>query len=258
CAGAAMTYLARSTDGGATWSGESPVTTDLSYWTTAYSNIAPNEGDYTALFANQYAVYACWSDGRNNDPDVFMSVVDLACTPVPVALGSITAEPQRVRITWKPAESANLVATVHRSLDSLTWVARGEVASAGVQFVFDDPTVAEGTRYYYRLGLQDPCGETLAGVVAVDVPLRVSLAIEGVQPNPADREIWVSFRLPTAAPATLELLDVAGRRVREQTVTGAGPQTLDVAAGVRLPPGVYLVRLTQAGKSVATRVSVVR
>src|SRR6185503_7151307 len=69
CAGASMTYLSRSTDGGVTWPDGSPVSSSLSFWTTAYSNIIPNEGDYSSLFANQNAVYSCWSDGRNSDPD---------------------------------------------------------------------------------------------------------------------------------------------------------------------------------------------
>ena len=87
---------------------------------------------------------------------------------------------------------------------------------------------------------------------------RSALAIEDVSPNPSDREMWVSFSLPSNEPATLELVDITGRIVREHSITGAGRKTLDLAAGPRLSPGVYLIRLTQAGRSTVKRVSVVR
>jgi hypothetical protein len=41
-------------------------------------------------------------------------------------------------------------------------------------------------------------------------------------------------------------------------VSGSGPRTIDLAAGVNLAPGVYVIRLTQAGQSTVKRVSVVR
>jgi hypothetical protein len=70
--------------------------------------------------------------------------------------------------------------------------------------------------------------------------------------------MWVSFTLPGNESATLELIDISGRRVRERSIAGAGRQTLDLAAGARLSPGVYLIRLTQAGRSMVRRASVVR
>ena len=84
-----------------------------------------------------------------------------------------------------------------------------------------------------------------------------ALAIREVHPNPADRDLWVSFSLAGPEPARLELLDVSGRRVSERVVTVAPRQTVDLAAG-RLPSGVYLLRLSQAGRSVVKRVSVIR
>src|SRR5262249_52963360 len=110
----------------------------------------------------------------------------------------------------------------------------------------------------YRLGVMEDGQESFLGEVTVVVPAGSAFAIESVSPNPADREMWVAFSLPLSDAATLELIDVSGRRVREQTVSGAGRHTIDLAAGRRLAPGVYLVRLTQAGNSVVMRASVVR
>ena len=62
-----------------------------------------------------------------------------------------------------------------------------------------------------------------------------------------------TFRLPEDGPATLELLDVSGRRllVRDLGVLGLGAHSIDLAAGGRFPAGLYLVRLrTAAGERV--------
>jgi hypothetical protein len=259
CAGASMTYLSRSPDNAVSWPDGSPVSTALSYWTTAYSNIAPNQGDYCSLFANQGAVYACWSDGRNNDPDIFMAKVGLTGQ---ASLVSVYADTALVRVAWRTAAGSNPVVTVYRRTDVDSWTPLGQIVPDGTGLmVYEDHAVTAGTRYYYRLGLNDGTGETFTAEVAVDVPLTVALplAIEGVRPNPTDREIWVSFSLPNDAPATLELLDVTGRRVRERTLPGGlGLQLLDLGEGGRLPTGVYLVRLTQGGTSAVKRISVVR
>jgi hypothetical protein len=68
----------------------------------------------------------------------------------------------------------------------------------------------------------------------------------------------VSFTLPSGAPAALELLDVAGRRLlwREVGTLGAGSHRVDLAAGGQVPPGLYFVRLSQAGHVASSRVAI--
>jgi pre-peptidase len=260
CGGASMTYLARSNDFAASWPNGSPVSAAPTTWTTAYSNITPNQGDYTALFANQNAVYACWSDGRNGDPDVFMATVDARVAAPQVGLQSVSAAPGLVRLVWSTPD-VGLTATVYRSTDMVNWTALGDVSrdSEG-RLVFEDHGAVAGTRYYYRLGLHGCSGETLTQEVAVDVPTSVATepSIHEVRPIPADLQVFVTFTLPGAGPATLELLDVSGRRVRERSVSGLGEQTIDLGTGEPLRAGVYLVRLTQGGKSAVSRVSVLR
>jgi type IX secretion system substrate protein len=261
CTGASMNYLSRSTDGGVSWPDGSPVSTTQSFWTTAYSNIAPNQGDYASLFANQNAVYSCWSDGRNSDPDVFMATVGLAYTAVEVSLASTYADPGLVRLTWYAAGGVSLRATVYRRTDDADWSALGEIFPDGDgRMAYEDRAVAAGTRYHYRLGVPDNGTETFTDEVTIDVPLEAAraLAIQGVHPNPTDRQLWVSFSLPSSEPAKLELLDIAGRRVHQRTVTGIGQQTIDLAAGGQLSAGIYIVRLTQAGHTAVSRASVVR
>ena len=65
----------------------------------------------------------------------------------------------------------------------------------------------------------------------------------------------VSLSLPTSDPATLELIDVAGRRWlgREVGGLGAGMQRVELAPG-QVPAGVYFLRLQQRGRVAMTRV----
>ncbi len=66
----------------------------------------------------------------------------------------------------------------------------------------------------------------------------------------------VSLAIAPGAPASLDLLDIAGRRVRSLALDGgSGPREVKLGDGA-LSPGVYWVRLRQAG-AVLTRKAVV-
>ena len=99
---------------------------------------------------------------------------------------------------------------------------------------------------------------------AVGVPPREPTRAFGpirTRPNPASRSLRVSFSLPDDGPATLELLDVTGRRLlsREVSAQPAGPVEVELDRDVAgLAPGVYVVRLRQGGRVAATKVCVVR
>ena len=98
------------------------------------------------------------------------------------------------------------------------------------------------------------------GAVGVGEPPLASFALAGPRPNPAAGSLQVTFALPDAAPARLEVLDLAGRRVRAREVgaLGAGNHVVDLSRGGALPPGVYLVRLTRGERSLVARAVVVR
>jgi hypothetical protein len=57
------------------------------------------------------------------------------------------------------------------------------------------------------------------------------------------------------APARLDLIDVAGRRQTSRAIdAGTGPQTVDLGRTGGFAPGVYFLRLTQAGRMLTQRV----
>ncbi len=96
-----------------------------------------------------------------------------------------------------------------------------------------------------------------AGVEPV-LPLRRGLALVA-RPNPGTSLVRVEFNLTDNGPATIEWLDLAGRRVASRhPVPGAGNQVLEFPETARLAPGVYVVRLTQRGSSASIRVVVTR
>lgn len=76
--------------------------------------------------------------------------------------------------------------------------------------------------------------------------------------NPAVDRLSVRFRLAESSSATLEVLDLGGRRVARRSVggLGAGDHTLELARGIG--PGVYLVRLTQGAERITTKAAVLR
>jgi len=261
CGGVSHVYLSRSDNGGATWNSMGPITDVQTAWTSVFTNIAPNQGDYLGLFGDALALHPAWTDGRNGDPDIYTATVPLGVVPVQLSVASAQVESGLVRITWYAADAGSFSATVYRRTHDGEWSSLGSISPNGNgELIFEDRAVSAGTTYHYRLGVIDAGQESFVGEVTIAVPSApaLALAIETVRPNPVDREMWVSFSLPSSAPATLELIDVTGRRVREQTVSGTGPQTVDLAAGPPLAPGLYLIRLTQAGRSTVKRVSVVR
>jgi len=106
-----------------------------------------------------------------------------------------------------------------------------------------------------RVGRPNP-----AAVSVSDGANPVAFALEGARPNPASGgRVNVAFSLPTGAAARLELLDVSGRRVlaRELGSLAPGRHTVNLAAGRRVAPGLYWVRLTHGASRQQTRVAVI-
>ena len=255
-------YLARSDNSGVSWTQLGATSDATSAWTSVATNIQPNEGDYQSLFANNNGVYSCWSDGRDGNPNVYMSAWTLGETPVALALVSSNAFPDRIELTWSVDAPAGFTATVYRR-DSGTsaWNALGSVTPDGSgRLAWTDSNVQTGATYDYRLGTLEAGTEQFYGQTTIAVPNGLALALEGVHPNPAARGARVSFTLPVGERALLTVVDIGGRVIDSQEVggLGAGRHEVLLAAGRPLAPGVYLVRLEQRDRTLTSRVSIVR
>ncbi|HEY3215998.1 MAG TPA: T9SS type A sorting domain-containing protein, partial [Candidatus Eisenbacteria bacterium] len=86
------------------------------------------------------------------------------------------------------------------------------------------------------------------------------LALEGALPNPARGVISVAFSLPNTERATLELIDIAGRRVARREVGSLGPgrHVVQLGASPRLRSGLYFLRLIQGERVLRARVVLIR
>jgi uncharacterized repeat protein (TIGR01451 family) len=97
--------------------------------------------------------------------------------------------------------------------------------------------------------------------VAVESDAGASrLALEGARPNPARGVISVAFSLPNTERATLELIDIAGRRVARREVGSLGPgrHVLALGGSPRLRSGLYFLRLIQGQRVLRARVVLMR
>ena len=89
---------------------------------------------------------------------------------------------------------------------------------------------------------------------------NLEFALRTPMPNPSPGPPDVSFSLAQRGAATLELLDLAGRRLAEIDlgVMEPGEHSAHLAAGMALAPGYYLIRLRQARAVLTRPVMIVR
>jgi len=259
--GESSTYLARSSDGGASWAELGATSDSRTAWTAVQSNIIPNEGDYMSLSTDATGVSVAWSDGRGGTPDVYMSYWSLSEASTLPALSSATVSGHHVNLEWTVGTPAGFAAELHRRVSgAATWDSLGTLLSSSAGLIqYADTTTQAGLAYDYRLGVMQGGTEYFYGQVTVNVPLPfVGLALAGAWPNPVTASSVIQFTLSSGAAATLDLIDLTGRRVSSRQVGGygVGPHSVPFTYGGRLRPGVYFARLTQAGTSRTRRVVV--
>ena len=185
------------------------------------------------------------------------------------ASGSIVASGQHRLIQWEvPSDLATETVDIYYSVDggsNWTQIASGRsntgsydwAVPAGI--VTDDAEVAVQTSDAVAIGISGDFTIN-ASPVGVGDGGGVELALKGITPNPSngERGVNVAFSLGSARQATLSLYDVTGRRVAFREVGSMGPGRHTVNIAQRLPAGVYVVRLSQDGRNLSARASVVR
>lgn len=156
------------------------------------------------------------------------------------------------------------------NLNTLTWnsmhvfhLVRGDAA------VLAEGQAADPKRWYIRRWYDDVnlLNSSLAEHQGDCTPASASDAAAAdlrlaIQPlgNPACPTIDLMCVLPRTGPATIEVIDIAGRRVNRQTVDIAkpGPQVLQAGAGASIKPGAYFVRVSQGNVFATQKVFVAR
>jgi len=94
----------------------------------------------------------------------------------------------------------------------------------------------------------------------IAAPRPLEPALRGFVPNPAGRYVAVSLSLAERGDASLEVIDMLGRRVAYRHLAGLGPgeHVVTLPELGRLAAGVFLIRLRQGGRALVTRGVVVR
>ena len=175
------------------------------------------------------------------------------------ALVSASAEPGLARLHWFSPDGASFEARLERAEGGGGFVSLGRVHADGVGHVrYEDHDVMAGSTYRYRLAVDEDGTTHYLGEVTLRVPDGSRLALAGFYPNPAAGAPMLAYTLATSAPARIEVLDTAGRRVMARELDSAPGEHVVAFDGARLGPGVYLLRLTQGSRSVTTRAALVR
>jgi len=141
----------------------------------------------------------------------------------------------RVRPGWAPEpEPLGFAARVAELRHVWEFLALFALVVGGIYGGVFTPTEAAGAACIYAI------------VISMFVYREMSLA-----------DLW-QITLDSAAPARLEIFDLAGRRVASCEVRGPGPGRVAVAAGHPLSAGVYTLRLSQASRALSARGVVMR
>jgi hypothetical protein len=184
-----------------------------------------------------------------------------AVTATLASLVSADAEPDHVRLVWDAPDGTWLGITLERRDDARDWQAIARLDRGGDgRIVYDDRDVVAGQRYAYRLAMTSGTGVERTAESWVTIPVHEGLSLAGAASSPTHGTLSLSFALPDGAPATLELLDLAGRRIWSQRVgaLGAGAHVVRVDAAAPLASGIYLARLARGSQALTAKVAVIR
>jgi len=201
---------------------------------------------------------AVWEDLRDNavtGANIYAGpVLPVGAVAVQASLTEATAEPGRVLLRWFSPDGDRFTATLERQRAGSGFVALADLrADASGLMSHEDREVVAGETYDYRLAVIEDGVRRALGEVRLQIPDRLTLALEGARPNPSSGPFTLAFVLPSAEIARLDLHDVSGRRVWSREIAGTAGRHV-VPLGDALAPGIYVARLAQGGRSVTSRV----
>jgi hypothetical protein len=213
--------------------------------------------------------------GDNNFSGTDYIRVRRAVVSAPVAGTHLTAG-SVTQVRWQmPSDLTVESVALLQSLDggrSWSQIARGQPNTGSYNWSVPNVSTDQAKVAIVLVESADETGTLVDGVLGVSETFwidalvgvgdggPVQFALRGITPNPAQHELRVSFSLRDSKPATLTLFDVSGRQLVTRRVDEMGPGWHTVALGGRsnFPAGLYVIRLTQDGRSLTTRAAVVR
>lgn len=183
----------------------------------------------------------------------------LDAPPEPLVLQTAEQHPQQVDLEWRASFSGRFMGTVSRRVGDAAWEELGAVRQDGDGAIrFEDLAPVRGVPSLYRVTWSVGAVAGTTSPVKIDAP-QFHLGLSP-GPLPATDGLRVSISLPDGAPAKLELIDVAGRRLLTRDVAQLGPGDHNVQLATRggLIPGHYWVRLVHPSGSLSRMVTLLR
>ena len=281
CGARSYQYMARSSDGGATWAANQRHSDVQNDWTSISlnSNLAPDQGDYSHMYADARYLRPAWADGRvTGNPDVYTTRMD-TWHDISICQGDLAANSgTSINPSWTVANLNPLFA------NDYTWTltsqrnwplpvpgnltvgadATGAInlnvpvpdsAAAGVNPMCLSVLNAKGTR-----SVQCCFNLTVTGGPVGVGPSQLSFDLGPGVPNPASSSTRIDYSLPQNGPVQLRIFGLRGELVRTlvSATRSAGPNTAvwdgrdDQGRGVG--SGTYFYRLEAFGQSRVRRI----
>jgi hypothetical protein len=275
CGGRSHIYLSRSLDAGGTWAADQRATDVESDWTATFTNIAPNQGDYSHMAAGLRTVAWTWADARNGDADAYAAKInvdhqvvdcqnDTTVTPNTAFNAHFAVENLNGLFgndyTWTltdergwPLTNGNLSLAAAGTGSVEPAVSIPDTADTGTNEICLNVTNAKGT-------ITALCCFTVTVNATTDVGGgALAFGLKSIVPNPAFGPARISFTLPSEGRVTLQIYGVRGERVRTLADGSwtAGQHTIAWDGldekGHTVRPGTYFVRLEGFGQSEVQR-----
>ena len=226
--------------------------------------------EWYGTFANDiesFAVSICPSIGGGTQPDVTAPPVRSWTVPgtlAPTFVGTFGGVPiHRWSFHLPQGLALNGATTYWLQIEAAETAGNGwswAAASGSGSHFTRGPAFAAGDVSYY-IASSDLAFRLLGATLDAGPRAVAEFSLEGAIPNPARGSgVRIACTLPDEAPATLELLDLAGRRIASVNAAcfGPGRHVIDLASSSTIAPGLYFARLTQGAHSARTRVVVTR
>lgn len=189
---------------------------------------------------------AASSDGDrfdNDSGDNFIANFTINIMPVNFGFLNINKENQGHLLSFTTAtETNNDYFQIERSTDSRSWKKLGTIAGAGTtqqeqQYRFLDEAPLPGLNYYRVKQVDFDGSFSYSAIVSARWEGKVQVHLF---PNPADDLLQISGLPATDEPITIEIIDMAGRVILQQTWNQSA---IDVA---QLADGVYSLRISSS------------
>ena len=255
-------YIARSTDGGASFTNEL-VSTEPS--STNIPNSDVRFGDYINIDFVGGNIVPVWTDERAGgfDMDIYTGQIPPI---VPVELISFTHRivNGKVTLNWVTAtELNNMGFEIQRSLDNNIFVTIGFVEGTGNSttnqyYSFTDESIPG--KIYYRLKQVDFNGSyNYSQVIEVDGVTVSTIQLQQNYPNPFNPNTTIKYQLGNDGFVNLKVFNSLGEQVAElvnQSQKGGSYQLIFEAKD--LPSGIYVYQLSSGNYTESKKMILLR